>query len=127
MFSEIWLIYLITRLDVLLTFAKWGLAITVAAAFASIFIASSMIETRSLEDDGPMIARWWRKFAFVPIVSLLLIAFVPSQEDMKFIIAGTGLIEVAKSDSAQRVASKSVQVVEQYLDTILNQEKKETK
>ena len=66
-----------------------------------------------------------KKFAWIPIMGILIGITIPSKEDMKFIIAGTGLIEVSKTDTAQRMASKSVQVVEQYIDFILKDEQKE--
>ena len=42
--------------------------------------------------------------------------FIPSRNDIIFIAGGTALIEIAKSDKAKSIGSKTLDVVEKYLD-----------
>jgi hypothetical protein len=62
----------------------------------------------------------WKPLA----IAAVLMTLMPSQKDAMFILAGTGVIEAAKTDTAQRIAGKSVDVVEKYLDELLKESKK---
>lgn len=55
----------------------------------------------------------------------ILHALVPTTKEAAFIWGGSAVLEAAKSDSAKRIASKSVAVVEKYLDDLIKEEKKE--
>lgn len=126
MFNEVFLIYLITRFDKILSvthgilvfflFIGLGCLLGYGASFDESF--GSNKEFRKNMVDGV------KKLIIIPIIALIINTLVPSNEDMKFILAGTGLVEISKSDTAQRMAGKSVQIVEQYLDSLLKEEKK---
>lgn len=116
---EIFLLYLWTRLD-----AIQGLLITasiflgIGALFSCIFrtFPDEVISAKAGEYTKPLI-RWL-------VVVALIAATVPSKQDALFILAGTGVIEVAKSETAGRLASKSVQLIEQTLDGYLKKAEK---
>ena len=59
--------------------------------------------------------RWW-----IVALCLGICIFVPTKKEAMFIIAGTGVIEAAKSETAQRLAGKSVDIVEKYLDNLID-------
>lgn len=50
------------------------------------------------------------------LVLMLVQALLPTQKDAMYIVAGIGLVEAVQSDTAKTVASKSVQVIEGWLD-----------
>lgn len=50
---------------------------------------------------------------------------IPSQKDAMFIAGGVAVIEAAKSDTAQRLASKSIVAIESWLDAANIKEKKQ--
>lgn len=61
-------------------------------------------------------------FAFLWVLSGLVNVFTPTKEDAAFIIAGGAVVAAAQSDAGQRLASKSVAVLEGSLDNILGKE-----
>ena len=125
MTSEIVLLYLFTRLDGIKEFGVAGLVIT-GFTFVIATIGTFMMdpdreyEKREHERCKTIAekAKWWL------ISFILVVVFVPSQKAAMFIVAGTGVIEAAKTDTAQRIAGKSVSVVEKYLDDMLAEQTK---
>jgi hypothetical protein len=125
MFDNMFILYLFTRLDQVLFFAD------LISIFGTIIFGVSIIgyfsctpDPRYSEDSrdhDEILQKNWliiiKKCRWLAVVYVLLI-IVPSKEDVKFIIAGTGLIEIAKTDTAKEIASKSVSIVEKYLDKI---------
>jgi len=112
--NEVVLLYLFTRLDALkhlLFVASMLGSFGVAAAWFAIFIDDWKGPVKTLT------ALWVCVVAFT--------VMVPTQEDAVFILAGTGVIQAAKTDTAQRLAGKSVQVIEKALDDYLKQTTKE--
>lgn len=41
-----------------------------------------------------------------------------------FIVAGTGIMEIAKNEDTKRIAGKSITIFEKYLDDMMKEEKK---
>ena len=113
--NETFLLYVLTRLNgigfVLTFFSLTGVVCLLA------YMAYACIEeNKSVSDTaGP----YWKPLALCVILALL----VPSKNDAIFILAGTGVIEAAKTDSAKRIAGKSVEVIGKYLDSALKEEK----
>lgn len=56
------------------------------------------------------------------LIAGLLFTFTPTKEEAAFIIAGGAVVAAAQSDAGQRIASKSVAVLEGSLDNILGKE-----
>jgi hypothetical protein len=125
MFDNMFILYLITRLDQVLFFS------TLIGIFGTITFVVSLIGyfsctpdpryDKDSQDHDEILQKNWliiiKKCRWVALACVLTI-IVPSKEDVKFIIAGTGLIEIAKTDTAKEIASKSVSIVEKYLDKI---------
>lgn len=112
---EILLLYLFTRLGPLHAVFDVGLfggAISVYASGAWYFI-----------HDKPAIARSFIKVSVALLVlSIVGKVLIPTQKDAALILAGYGVIEIAKSETAGRLASKSVQLIEQTLDGYLKKD-----
>jgi len=111
MFNEIFLLYVLTRLDIINTVAG------VVAFFGFTAIGFIMI--------GLTVENVWSKYRhivttyiWIPVIATLVVIIVPDKKEAMFIVAGTGVIEAVKSDTAQRLAGKSVQIVENYLDKL---------
>lgn len=113
--NDTFLLYVLTRLDGI------GFVLTVFSMVGVVCLLAYMMyacveENKSVSDAaGP----YWKPIALCTIMALL----VPSKDDAIFILAGTGVIEAAKTDSAKRIAGKSVEVIEKYLDSALKEEK----
>lgn len=122
---ELFGLYLFTRLDNIKEFSVAGTVITAAifaVAFAGTLFNDPEREYEKADHDKcKRIAdkvKWWL-MTFVMVLIL-----VPSQKAAMFIVAGTGVVEAAKTDTAQRIAGKSVSVVEKYLDDMLAEQTK---
>ena len=130
MFDEVFLIYLLTRLDGILYLAK-TISMWFIIVYFSVGVFMLVLHGDDYTGDGKVFREKTlgliKKTMFIPIIAVLLSVLIPSKEDVKFIIAGTGLVEIAKSDTAQRLGNKSVQVVEKYLDNFLKEDNKEEK
>lgn len=113
--EHIFWLYLITRLD----------AIQEASIIAAILLGFSGAMACAygyFEKDSPVYKLGRRLLAGFAVAIFVSIA-TPSKSDAMFIAGGTAVIEAAKSETAQRIASKSVAAVEQWLDAQQMKEK----
>jgi len=114
MTNEVFWLYLFTRLDAiqaLLQIASMLGGFGVGAAWFAVFIDRW---------NGPV-----KSLTAVWVCVVMLFVMIPTQKDAMFILAGTGVIQAAKTDTAQRLAGKSVAVIEKALDDYLKQTTKE--
>lgn len=110
-------LYLITRLDAI----GWvAILLTVLFAAVAVFVLAFGYEFNSF-DRAKTNAR---KLLIAAACSLFVAVFTPSQKDALFIAGSIGVLEAAKSETAQRVANKSVEAIERWLDAVAPEEKK---
>lgn len=114
--NEAFLLYLVTRLHPLHELAVVSLVFGGITAAVGLFIGHC-------ERDEDILGFAKKIVKWLPL-SVAVLVLVPDKDDTMFIVAGTGVIEAAKSDQAQRIAGKSVQLIEDYLDKALKEEKK---
>ena len=111
--NETFMLYLFTRLD--------GFNAAIGFAALVLFIASLVaIWVTLFERKLPYFYKIWWSFAVLMVLNII----VPTQKDVALILAGSTIMSIARTDEAQRITSKSVRVVEQYLDALLTKEKK---
>ena len=110
-------LYLITRLDAI---GSTALFLSPMLAIAALATFSWGISEGCLDKAQPRV----RKLLKAAFCSLIISVSVPSQKDAMFIAGGVGVLEAAKSETAQRVANKSVEAVERWLDAVEPEEKK---
>lgn len=122
---DIFLLYLFTRLD---AFKMTLVVLAVFLCIAALITIMTTIDTYSDEEKTAAAER--RKIGYKLIacafaIQLLNVA-VPNRESAAVILGGYAIIEVARSETAGRLASKSVQLIEQTLDGYLkkSEEKK---
>lgn len=116
--NETFMLYLFTRLDNL-NGVLWIGGVLLLAATVMTVIASCIMHSDG--DEYPKIFhKLWAVFAVVVLLNIV----VPTQKDVALILAGSTIMSIARTDEAQRITSKSVRVVEQYLDALLTKEKK---
>jgi len=116
--SDWFLLYLLTRVDALkmalefMSFLSVIVWVFILAAHAAIVIHS---EGFGLEERCAL--KKATKFVVsASIVIWVLAAVTPSRNDIIFIVGGSALIEAAQSDRAKSIGSKTLDVVEKYLD-----------
>ena len=110
-------LYLITRLDAI---GATTLILSLVLALVALVTFSWGVSEGELDKAVPRV----RKLLRVAICSLIISVLVPSQKDAMFIAGGAGVLEAVKSETAQRVANKSVEAVERWLDSVEPEEKK---
>lgn len=116
--NETFMLYLFTRLDTLNGVITAAALLLLAATIFSIF-AACMMYSENMKYPK-VFHKLWAAF----VVFTLLNIIVPTQKDVALILAGSTIMSIARTDEAQRITSKSVRVVEQYLDALLIKEKK---
>ena len=112
--NEVFWLYLFTRLDMLCALS------TVATVFGGMGVGVAWVANFIDAWKGPV-----KSLTAVWLFAVLCTVVIPTQKDAMFILAGTGVIQAAKTDTAQRLAGKSVAVIEKALDDYLKQTTKE--
>lgn len=110
-------LYLITRLDAI---GAGTFILSLVLAIVALVTFSWGGSEGKLDKAAPRV----RKLLRVAICSLIISMLVPSQKDAMFIAGGVGALEAVKSETAQRVANKSAEAVERWLDGVEPEEKK---
>lgn len=109
--DNVWLLYWITRLDAITALLK-GIFV-ISAAFPITFLVTEKEFTKAAKVSTA-----------VAFVSVLFVTLIPSKEDALMIAGGVVLTEIVQSEAAGRLASKSVLVVESWLDNNIPKEEK---
>ena len=112
--NEVLWLYLFTRLDALRELA------IVATVFGGSGVGAAWFAVFVDDWKGPV-----KSLTALWVCVVLCTVAIPTQKDAMFILAGTGVIQAAKTDTAQRLAGKSVAVIEKALDDYLKQTTKE--
>lgn len=119
-----WTIYLVTRLDAIqslfATVTGLGIFISLLSALAAMLTTNSPHEVNVHNK-----ARSIFKTAFITAyIGATLSTFIPTKNDAMVIIASTTVIDAVKSETGQRIAGKSVAVVEKWLDEAMKEGEK---
>jgi hypothetical protein len=73
-------------------------------------------------DKAPLL-KSSKTFVTTFCVFVLLLTFTPSRNDVIFIVGGTALIDVAKSERAKSISTKTLDIVEKYLTDVTKETK----
>ena len=68
------------------------------------------------EKDVATCKKWAKTTLIVAIVSALVSTFVPSKQTYLFMVGGNALEEIAKNEKVQERASKTIDLLDQYLE-----------
>ena len=112
------MLYLFTQLDTLNTM------ITVISVLLLIATISSAVGACFMHSNGEEYPKVFHKIWIALAVITVLNIITPTQKDVAIILAGSTIMSIPKTDEAQRITSKSVKVVEQYLDALLKDKEK---
>ena len=120
--DSIWLLYWITRLDAI------GSVFEATAAVCCMGLIVNLALGTPLMQEGSISKKLY-KTIFCSLGALLVISVMgktltPSKEDALMIAGGVVLTEIVQSEAAGRIASKSVLVVENWLDRNIPKEEK---
>jgi hypothetical protein len=116
--SDLFWLYLLTRLD-----AIKALGIALAVVLGIVALISIIAAAESYEDDmGKAVSRA-KKAVFGLFIVLGFVALIPSTSSAMFILGGAAVLDAAKSEPARRIAGKSIQFIERFLDEQLKKAK----
>lgn len=111
--TDILLLYLFTRLDVLTALLKVSLVIGVVAGGGVLFFACM---TASEQDD----CSWVKKYAPRGAVALILLAVLhvatPSSKDLAIIVGGKIAVDAIRSPQAQEMSQMVLEAVRKKLN-----------
>lgn len=119
--NEALALYIFTRLDSVKNLI--GLLLIVSAP---VLLALFLVWLHVDVPEGVVSKRVFRsirRVGFSASVLAFLYTALPNKEDAMFIAAGTGVIEVARSEFSQRLTGKTLLGVEKALDEYLAREK----
>ena len=117
--NDMFLLYLLTRLD----------SINLVCGIALGGFCASMlfvVNVTSYGNEIETLKKFTSKYFYIPIIATLFLVFVPTKQDALFIIAGSNIMEIAKSDDTKRIAGKSVQLFESYLNELMKEKGNDT-
>ena len=124
---EVTILYVVMMLDTWCTIFKITFGISVFVFFTvGIMYLIRRIDFQETKEE---LSDWCKvvKLSFcVALFTLTSLLFIPTTKQGMVLVASGAVIEAAKTETAQRVAGKSVAVVEKALDELLA-EKKEKK
>ena len=111
--TEALLLYLFTRVNVLLTasvvlIALGGMAMFIGAMFANI--------ERGHGPSEIFAANWFKTIRNCIIACFVVLIIVPSQRDLAIIVGGTLAVHAAKSDTARKILDLANQVLDEELN-----------
>lgn len=124
MTNTMWELYWLTRVINIHDISQVFMIVsTISIPCTALFCAMAASDRGTPEGSFTKWFKLWCKI-LVPIFagSTLIFAFTPTKEEAAFIVAGGAVVAAAQSDAGQRIASKSVAVLEGSLDTILGKE-----
>lgn len=117
--EHFWTLYWITRLDslgILFVFLAVVFALFTAVCAVIYGCEAGSVYSKPNQSTLKTSKRWGVIFVLVALLFSIAKALLPSKEDAYFIAAGVGITEAVKSETAQRLASKSVGIIENWLD-----------
>lgn len=98
-----------------------------------IFVVGVVFVLRSTggPDEGQSVMDWGKKWRgtvmFAWCLVILLALLTPSRNDIVFIVGGSKLLEISRGDTASRLGSKTLSIVEKYLDGAASSSAEEVK
>ena len=122
----VWIVYVLSMLDILLVFT--GIA---TAVFAGLLVARQVCLADAI-DCAARYSGWddkvayWKAFGFkrylVPLIVLLLtVVVIPNEKTAYKILAVHVGAEVLQTDAATELGNKSLQVINSVLDTYIGE------
>jgi hypothetical protein len=91
-----------------------------------IFTALTLLTAIDCHEAGEHIRYWMKRvlliFGIPWLIASVVYTFTPTKEEAAFIVAGGAVVAAAQSDAGQKIAQKSVAVLEGSLDNILGKE-----
>lgn len=114
--GDMFLLYLLTRLDGI----HFVCGVTI---FVFLMVSVFMLVAAPWGEENDVVKTFVIPYLYIPITAVVFLVLVPSKEDAIFILAGSNIMEIAKSDDTKRIAGKSVEIFEKYLNEMLKEEK----
>lgn len=112
---EMFWLYMFTRLDAILVTSLTVLIVSGCAFCVAGFVWA--MEGFDDEFSGPKLLT--QRGGKAMVIAGVVLMLTPSQKDVAVMLAGSAVLHAARTPEAGRIASKSVQLIEQTLDAYL--------
>lgn len=120
------LLYLILKLDALSALFVVGAVISVSIAIVFWVIGASAKEYKDPEYVASNF-KSAKKWTYVAIPLIVFATLIPTTQQIVIMTGGVGVLEASRTERAQEMASKSVVVIEKFLDEYLKEAEKPAK
>lgn len=108
------LLYLLTRVDAVKGFAVvLSFLLGCSGAIALICYFDSF---EDFPEEAARLLQYAKRIAWLFLVAVVIAIFTPSRNDVIFIAGGSAILEASRSGRAQAIGSKTLDVIESYLD-----------
>lgn len=115
--DDMFLLYFITRLDEIRNLLTLVTTLYIAAVIVLGLIAVMTSDSINFPVDDLKNAPYPK--LYILVIAVTLATIIPSKNDAIFILAGSNIMQAVKNDDTKRIAGKSVEVFEKYLDDML--------
>jgi hypothetical protein len=117
--NDLFWLYLLTRLD---AFKMFWMAGAVVFGVIAIFSLICCLDSCDDEETAKNVSRAKKALA-VAFTTLGICVLIPSTSSAMFILGGATVLDAARSEPARRIAGKSVEFIERFLDEQLKKSK----
>ena len=127
---EVAILYVVMMLDTWCTIFETLAVISIVVALLAGFLYLLTPHSPGSEFESTVRHRVYKavKFSFYTFAGAMVFLFItPTTKQGMVLVASGAVIEAAKTETAQRIAGKSVDVVEKALDELLADKPKEKK
>lgn len=120
--DSMWMLYWITRAITLKDVSGGLWAASICIGLISILVYVASFSERNSDGFRKLIGKVFAVNACFFIFAGVSYIMCPTKEEAAVIVAGGAVVEAAKSETAQRLAGKSVMILENSLDNILGKQ-----
>jgi hypothetical protein len=116
-------LYWLTRLDgISIAFVVICIASFIGLLFSFIFYTSEVTSSYGVDEKlVTNLKKWLNKCSIIFTISLMFALFIPSKNDVIFIIAGGKTIDFIKSDtSINKIPAQTTKLITDYLQEQIN-------
>lgn len=115
---DLFLLYVWTRLDPIV-----GVLMISTLVLAISIIANVIFSCDEIGDRKKQLIDIRKKLFFAISFTIAGAVLIPNSKDSLLIMGGSAVLDAARSDSAKRIASKSVELIERAIDRHLKEKK----
>lgn len=110
--------YIAQLLGALNTFVTviYVFAIVAIILLGMVYFGGELYDPDNDENGALVCKKWLKNSAIITIVAVLIAIFVPDKQTYLFMVGGRAMEEISNSEKVQDRASKTIDLLDQYLE-----------